>query len=286
MSKILVVGSLHYDIMVDAHHRPEKGETVIGTNCSYKFGGKGGNQAVASANCGADVRFFGAIGDDESGKFLLNVLHANSVDTKFIQTLENTASGMSVAITDAEGDYGAVVVSNANLMIDAENLSSDELWRDISMLILQNEVSEVLNIKAAAEAKKRNVPVCINAAPARAISAELFQLIDLLVVNGVEARDMCGISVDSLDNALSAAKKLQNDYSQVVVTAGEYGVAYVNDESQGTIPAEKIKLISTHGAGDCFMGVLCQALIDKHSLSDAVHMANHAAAVHVSTKHE
>nr|WP_321239451.1 hypothetical protein [uncultured Tolumonas sp.] len=43
MKKILVVGSLHYDIMVDAHHRPEKGETVIGTGCSYKFGGKGGN---------------------------------------------------------------------------------------------------------------------------------------------------------------------------------------------------------------------------------------------------
>ena len=41
MSKLLVVGSLHYDIMVDAHHRPEKGETVIGTGCSFKFGGKG-----------------------------------------------------------------------------------------------------------------------------------------------------------------------------------------------------------------------------------------------------
>jgi len=286
MSKILVVGSLHYDIMVDAHHRPEKGETVIGTKCSYKFGGKGGNQAVASAKGGADVRFFGAIGDDESGKFILNVLQANSVDTKFIQTLENTTSGMSVAITDAEGDYGAVVVSNANLMIDTESLSSDELWQDISMLILQNEVSEVLNIRAAAEAKKRNIPVCINAAPARVISPELFQLIDLLVVNGVEARDMCGITVDSLDSALSAAKKLHNDYAQVVVTAGEYGVAYVNNESQGTIPAEKIKLISTHGAGDCFMGVLCQALIDNYSLTDAVQMANHAAAVHVSTKHE
>lgn len=286
MSKILVVGSLHYDVMVDAHHRPEKGETVIGSKCSYKFGGKGGNQAVASAKCGADVRFFGAVGDDESGKFLLNVLHVNLVDTKFIQTLENTTSGMSVAITDAEGDYGAVVVSNANLNIDPESLSSEELWQDISMLILQNEVSEVLNIRAATEAKKRNIPVCINAAPARAISPELFQLINLLVVNGVEARDMCGITVDSLENALSAARKLHTDYPKVVVTAGEYGVAYIDEYTSGSIPAEKIELISTYGAGDCFMGVLCQALIDNYSLNDAVQMANHAAAVHVSTKHE
>jgi len=41
MSKIVVVGSLHYDIMLDAPHRPEKGETVMGTACRYKFGGKG-----------------------------------------------------------------------------------------------------------------------------------------------------------------------------------------------------------------------------------------------------
>lgn len=284
MSKILVVGSLHYDIMVDAHHRPEKGETVIGTKCSYKFGGKGGNQAIASAKCGVDVRFFGAVGNDDHGKYLLKILRDNAIDIDYVQTINNIPSGMSVATTDAEGDYGAVVVSNANTMIDVDLLCVDALWKDVSMLILQNEVPEIVNIRAAAEAKLRKIPVCINAAPAKVISSELFSLIDLLVVNGVEARDMCGISVNSLDNALSAAHKLHNDYSKVVVTAGEYGVAYVDECISGSIPAEKIELVSTHGAGDCFMGVLCQALIKKHSLQDAVKMANHAAALHVSQK--
>lgn len=118
MKKILVVGSLHYDIMVDAHHRPEKGETVIGTGCSYKFGGKGGNQAVSAAKSGVGVKFLGAVGTDDSGKFLLSVLQNNNVDTSFVEVIDGVASGMSVATMDAEGDYGAVVVSNANLRIN------------------------------------------------------------------------------------------------------------------------------------------------------------------------
>ncbi len=111
MSKIAVTGSLHYDIMLDAHHRPEKGETVMGTACHYKFGGKGGNQAIAAAKAGADVRFIGAVGADEQGAFLLKTLRQAGVNTDAVTRIDDIASGMSVAITDAEGDYGAVVVS-------------------------------------------------------------------------------------------------------------------------------------------------------------------------------
>jgi hypothetical protein len=41
VSAVLVVGSLHYDIMVDAPDRPRKGEIVAGHSWSPKFGGKG-----------------------------------------------------------------------------------------------------------------------------------------------------------------------------------------------------------------------------------------------------
>ncbi|MET3813629.1 sugar/nucleoside kinase (ribokinase family) [Pantoea sp. UYEF8] len=72
MSKIAVTGSLHYDIMLDAPHRPEKGETVMGSACHYKFGGKGGNQAVAAARAGAAVRFAGAVGSVRRAAFCLS----------------------------------------------------------------------------------------------------------------------------------------------------------------------------------------------------------------------
>ncbi|PKQ08432.1 MAG: ribokinase, partial [Alphaproteobacteria bacterium HGW-Alphaproteobacteria-10] len=62
---IAVVGSLHYDILVDADDRPRKGETVFGRRWSWKCGGKGGNQAAEAARHGGAVAFIGAVGDDD-----------------------------------------------------------------------------------------------------------------------------------------------------------------------------------------------------------------------------
>lgn len=283
MSKIAVTGSLHYDIMLDAHHRPEKGETVMGTACSYKFGGKGGNQAIAAALAGASVRFAGAVGDDEQGRFLLNRLQGADVDTSAVQIVAGMPSGMSVAITDSEGDYGAVVVSNANQHISPETFAQPAFWQDVSLLILQNEVPEAINQQAAIAAHERGVTVSLNAAPARPLSAALEAVIDVLIVNAIEARDMSGITVSDLDTAQTAAEQLTQRFSQVVVTAGEHGVAWC-EQGQGSqaLAAKKITLVSTHGAGDCFTGVLCTALAGQRSLTEAVMLANDAAAQHVS----
>lgn len=282
MNKIIVAGSLHYDIMLAAHHRPEKGETVMGSGCRYKFGGKGGNQAVAAARAGAPVSFIGAVGDDAQGTFLLDALRDAGVDTQAVTILPGVPSGMSVAISDAEGDYGAVVVSNANLHIDAA-VTSDALWRDAGLLVLQNEVPPGVNLQLAQQAKQRGIAVCINAAPARDIEPELAACVQLLIVNAVEARDMCQIAVTDLASACEAAQVLAQRFPQVIVTAGEHGLAFCEMGGPAShIAAIPVKLVSTHGAGDCFVGVLSQSLLAGLSLADAAEKANHAAAEHVS----
>jgi ribokinase len=268
--------------MLAAHHRPEKGETVIGSGCHYKFGGKGGNQAIAAARAGVPVSFIGAVGDDAQGEFLLGALRDAGVDTQSVAILAGEASGMSVAISDAEGDYGAVVVSNANLHIDASAVSAD-VWRDAGLLVLQNEVPPDVNLQMAIQAKQRGIAVCINAAPAREIEPALADCVQLLIVNAVEARDMCQIAVNDLVSACEAAQALALRFPQVIVTAGEHGLALCEQGSTAfSIAAIPVKLVSTHGAGDCFVGVLSQALLAGCSLAEAAEKANHAAAEHVS----
>lgn len=288
MEKVVVVGSLHYDIFVEAPRRPVKGETLIGYRYYPKFGGKGGNQAVASAKAGCAVTMVSALGQDSFAPHMLAVLKNNKIDTQFVQTIPGMGSGMSVAIMDDDGDYGAVVVSGSNLKIDNSALTQDSLWQDAKMLILQNEVSAETNLIAAQEAHKRGIPVCINAAPVKPMSDELKALIDILIVNQVEAEGLCDIAVNSLEEAVTAAKKLAENFKQVVVTAGGDGVAYANQDGscEGSEPAHKIKLISTHGAGDCFVGHLCAALVQGQDLQSAVKVANYQAALHVSTPHD
>src|SRR5215211_1778207 len=167
---VVVVGSLHYDIMVDAPDRPRKGETVTGYSWRPKFGGKGGNQAVAAAKAGADVRMAGAGG----------------VDASRVARLPGAGSGMSVAISDAGGDYGAVIVSGANLLVDPAALAEPGLWQGARALILQNELPDAINISAARAARTAGATVCLNAAPYRPLPGELAALIDVLVVNAIE----------------------------------------------------------------------------------------------------
>jgi len=282
---VVVVGSLHYDIMVDAPDRPRKGETVTGYSWRPKFGGKGGNQAVAAAKAGAKARMAGAVGTDELGRFLLEALSAGGVDASRVQHLPNTASGMSVAISDAGGDYGAVIVSGANLLVDAAAFTEPSLWQDARALILQNEMPDAINVSAARAARTAGATVCLNAAPYRPLSEELAALIDLLVVNAIEAEELGGIAVTDLAAAAAAAEVLARDFPSVVVTAGGDGVAGMRrGEEPVVLPALPVTLVSTHGAGDAFVGALVTALAAGHPFAECLRSANAAAATHVSTR--
>lgn len=288
-SGVVVAGSLHYDIMVAAPHRPAAGETVQGIRWHPKFGGKGGNQAVAAARSGASVRMLGAVGDDAFGHFLRDRLRRGGVDDEHVATLPGRPSGMSVAISDATGDYGAVIVSGTNLEVDPAALDADDLWREATILLLQNEVPESLNLAAAQAARARGVRVCLNAAPYRPLTPLFAELVDVLVVNALEAESLSGIAVGDLDGAWAAARGLARRYPVAVVTAGGDGVAVAERDGESiTLAADKVMLVSTHGAGDMFTGVLAAALAGGAALAEAVARANRSAARHVAglSQHE
>jgi ribokinase len=281
----VAVGSLHYDIMVDAPDRPRKGETVTGFAWRPKFGGKGGNQAVAAALAGAAVRMAGAVGEDDFGRFLLARLAAGEVDKSWVATLQNSASGMSVAISDSGGDYGAVIVSGANLAIDPNAIAAPGLWIGAKALVLQNEIPDAVNVAAAHAARRVGATVCLNAAPYRELSQDLRDMIDVLIVNAIEAEQLCGVRVDDLAAAARAAKDLSAAFPSVVVTAGGDGVAGCQRGSKPvTLSAIPVELVSTHGAGDMFVGTLAATLATGSSLESSLQAANHAAAAHVSAK--
>ena len=282
---VLVVGSLHHDIMIQADHLPRRDETAVGSHWYPKFGGKGGNQAVAAARTGALTRMLGAVGDDDFGRFLLAGLDRAGVERRSVAVLSNLGSGMSVAIVDSTGDYAATIVSGANFAIDAGALRDDELWHGVGVLVLQNEVPEAINLAAALQAHGRDVTVVLNAAPTRKLSSQLSSLIDVLIVNSVEAEMMGTPPVNDLESAGLAAEVLARRFVDVVVTAGAAGLAVAGRSGSLSIPARKVIAVSSHGAGDCFVGTLAAALAQKAKLADACAAASAAAADLVAGKH-
>ena len=281
---VVVLGSLHLDVMVEAPVRPRLGETVVGSGWRLQPGGKGGNQAVAAARHGARVAMVGAVGEDAFAAPLLAYLRAHGVDVGAIR-VRSEPSGMSIAMMEPSGDYGAVIVSGANLTLgpaavaEAAGLISHARW-----LALQNEAPDDANLAAATAARKAGCGVILNAAPARALSNDLLSQIDILVVNALEAEALSGVAAEDAAGAARAATELLALAPCAIVTAGGDGLAAANRDGFAlTLPAHPVGVVSTHGAGDAFVGALAARLADGSALADALGYANAAAALTVAS---
>lgn len=281
MSQVIVLGSLHYDVVVDAPVQPRKGETVAGRSWMPKCGGKGGNQAVAAARAGAQVAMVGAVGGDPFGQALIDNLDRAGVDHRRVRVEPNTTTGTSLAIHDGDGDYSAIIVSGANLTLcERDVASAGHLFGLGGWLVLQNEIPEAANVAAAATMKACGGHVLINAAPARLLSPSLTGFVDVLVANTVEAETLTGgAPIMNLGGALAAARQLSSTYAWAIVTAGGLGVAAAaRDGNEITMGAIKVQVQSTHGAGDAFIGHLVASLARGEAMHEAISKANRAAA--------
>lgn len=285
-SSVVVVGSLHYDIIVTSPRLPLIGETLPGESWLAKCGGKGGNQAVEAARHGALTYMVGCVGRDTFGTRLQNHLASSGVDTTYVSVVE-AGSGLSVVISEASGDYAAVIVSGSNQSLsESEVVAVQPLIEAASVMILQNEIPDRVNLDAARRAKAAGALVILNAAPARPLSAELAGLLDILVVNAIEAEMLGSASVTDLASAALAAAHLSGMVPVIIVTAGGHGVAVHSIDYSGIVAPHVVKLVSTHGAGDAFIGALGACLAGGERLQDAVAYANAAAASIVSTEEE
>jgi ribokinase len=281
---VIVCGSLHLDIVVRGPALPRIDETVVGSAWHQVCGGKGGNQAVQAAAAGARTAMIGRIGDDEFGRTLRNHLQASMIDHTAVLTDAKAGSGMSVAILQDDGDYGAVIVSGSNLKIDSSGLAGQ--WQSLGgakVLVLQNEVPHGVNVAAARAAKGAGAKVVFNAAPAREVGDELLGLVDVLVVNRVEAEAMFGQPV--LDRSAATQVLRQGiQHNAVVITLGGEGLVVRDGAGIVEIEPVKVDVTSTHGAGDCFVGTLAAQLANGTGLMQACRAANYRAAEFVSRK--
>lgn len=271
MTRLLVLGALHHDVVVDAPRLPRLDETLPGTGVDTRFGGKGGNQAMAAARMGAAVAMAGRIGDDATGQGLLAVLGAAGIDHSAVAK-GTGPTGMSVAITNPQGDYGAVIVSGANLENDGQVASATA-----TVALIQNEIPVAANRRFAA-ALPGACRLIWNAAPARAWDDDLCARCDLLVVNRVEAGDMVG-TADSEQAVMTLFGKVRGD---VVVTLGGDGALTADAGGLRHCPARRVTPVSTHGAGDMFTGALAAQLMNDRPLADAVAFAQAAAGLFVA----
>ena len=277
--KILVVGSLHLDVIVHSSRLPKPDETLLGDKVSYRFGGKGGNQAVAAAKIDVQVFMAGRIGTDNFGKQIYDTLSNQNINLDGLKMVDE-ATGMSVALIGSDGIYSAVVVSGVNQTIELSEIAVPD---DLTVLVLQNEINTDANFEIIKKVPKSTF-VILNAAPALTPNKDFFERIDLLIVNQLEAKMLLN-EEPSVFNILDALRKLQNlGPKEVIITLGAEG--YTGISKNGEIfsePGIKVDVLSTHGAGDSFVGTLAAFICKGEPINIAAQYAQASSALHVKT---
>nr|WP_228002585.1 ribokinase [Nocardia australiensis] len=241
---IVVLGSINMDLVTTTEHRPQPGETVLGTGFTMVPGGKGANQAIAAQRAGGRVEFLGAVGDDVFAGELRGVLRDSGVAIGRLRTVTGP-SGIAAIVVDSSGENSIIVVGGANATMTA--LTDDDLAviASADILLCQLEIPVGAVAAAVTHASANATVVMLNPSPAQHLPSDLWAHVDVAVVNSGEAKDL-GHDLDPV--------------AHLVVTHGAAGAHYRGPGGRElSQPSPQVDVVDTTGAGDTFTGALATA---------------------------
>ncbi|ADB33584.1 PfkB domain protein [Kribbella flavida DSM 17836] len=271
-AEVVVVGSANVDLVLPVQRIPRPGETVLATGLTRGPGGKGANQAVASARAGASTAFVAALGDDDGGALLRAALAEAGVDLSLLQ-ISQAPTGTAIITVDGAGENAITVAPSANATLRLTPAARSAV-AGAKIVLSQLEIG-FGTVQAAAEASAYFI---LNAAPAAELTDELLGQVDLLVVNETEAEAVAGTKLSALLDRVPAA---------VVTLGAEGALILTRDAAEVRVPAVPVEVVDTTAAGDTFCGVLAATLAATSTtasdLTNAVRRATVAASLSVQT---
>jgi ribokinase len=262
---ITVLGSLNMDLVVRTPTLPRPGQTLLGTSFDTICGGKGANQAIASARAGGTVAILGAVGDDGFGAELRANLDRHGVDATRLRVTPGP-SGVAAILVDDNGENVIVVVAGANSSLTELTAEEAGLLTSSSMVVAQLEVPLSTVVAGAVLAHAAGPPFLLNPSPMAPLPPALLGATSVLVVNEGEAAELGTAAIATIPH--------------VITTLGARGARYRgSDGMEFSIPAPTVQAIDSTGAGDAFTGALAVAWTEGKSPKEALRWACAAGAL-------
>jgi len=277
---IAVVGSAMMDLTAYAQILPEPGQTLAGQHFTTGFGGKGANQAVMAAHCGAEVHFIGKLGEDVFGGSILDNFMKVGINTDYVER-SKTPTGIAHIWVDGDGENRIIIIPGANHEIEIEKaVDAINSIKNLSIVVAQCEIKQEVTLNAFRAAKARGCTTILNPAPYQEISPELLELCDWIIPNETEFRELSG-QLPTSDEILKSFRSRKNS----IVTLGSQGAVYISADSQLTkVSAPKVTANDTTGAGDAFVGAFAYSLASGSDPVSAMTLGIKVASFSVTRK--
>ena len=277
---VAVVGSAMMDLTAYAQVLPEPGQTLVGDLFTTGFGGKGANQAVIAAHCGAEVHFIGKLGRDLFGESIVANFSALGIQSQSVER-SDSATGVAHIWVDGAGENRIIIIPGANHEIEsAKAVAAIHSIENLTVVIAQCEIKQEVTLAAFRAAKLRGCITILNPAPYQELSLELLALCDWIIPNETEFRELHG-QLPTSDEILKEFRAGKNS----VVTLGSLGAVLINaDGSINRVSAPTVNAVDTTGAGDAFVGTFAFGLASGMSPIDALALGIKVASLTVTKK--
>jgi ribokinase len=282
MSKavIAVVGSAMIDLTAYATVIPAPGQTLEGDLFTTGFGGKGANQAVIAAHCGAKVHFVGKLGRDLFGDSIAENFKKLGIDSEYVER-SDTPNGVAHIWVDSNGENRIIIIPGANHEIESKKaIEAIESIAGLAVVVAQCEIKQEVTLAAFSAAKKRGCVTILNPAPYQPLSKELLAVTDWIIPNETEFKELHGQAPTS-DDVLKSFRPGKNS----IVTLGSEGAVLITSDGDLTrMSAPKVNAVDTTGAGDAFVGVFAFGLASGKNPEDAMKLGVKVASMSVTRK--
>ncbi|HEC4531894.1 TPA: ribokinase [Staphylococcus aureus] len=284
-NKVVILGSTNVDQFLTVERYAQPGETLHVEEAQKAFGGgKGANQAIATARMQADTTFITKIGTDGVADFILEDFKVAHIDTSYIIKTAEAKTGQAFITVNAEGQNTIYVYGGANMTMTPEDvINAKDAIINADFVVAQLEVPIPAIISAFEIAKAHGVTTVLNPAPAKALPNELLSLIDIIVPNETEAELLSGIKVTNEQSMKDNANYfLSIGIKTVLITLGKQGTYFATKNQSQHIEAYKVNAIDTTAAGDTFIGAFVSRLNkSQDNLADAIDFGNKAISLTV-----
>ncbi|MFZ4107375.1 MAG: ribokinase [Candidatus Planktophila sp.] len=279
-SVIAVVGSAMMDLTAYADVVPEAGQTLVGQLFTTGFGGKGANQAVIAAHCGAEVHFIGKLGRDLFGDSIAINFSAVGINTDYLERSESP-TGVAHIWVDGNGENRIIIIPGANHEIEiSKAVLAINSITNLAVVIAQCEIKQEVTLAAFTAAKARGCVTILNPAPFETLSEQLLAVTDWLIPNETEFKALTGTESSEEKNLVSFRAGKSS-----IVTLGSQGAVLISEVGELTrVSAPTVKAVDTTGAGDAFVGTFAYGLASGSTAQSAVALGIKVASLSVTRK--
>lgn len=280
---IIVFGSINMDMAIRVEKLPVPGETVLSNDYVLYPGGKGANQALAAARAGSKVALIGRVGTDNYGKECTDSIKRDGVMVSGVAK-SDLPTGSAIVAVEQSGQKQIIVMSGANAEVTHDQIP-DEILLPQNLLLMQMELPVEQTVAILERAKAKGVTTMLNLAPAIMIPKKAMGLIDYLIVNSIEARQIAEkLKFNVQNNALKIAHALAVEGQLTcIVTLGKTGSVAVTKEGKAwgvpILQVDPAEIVDNTGAGDAYCGTFASAIHEGKDIVEAMRRASVAGTL-------